>query len=793
MSEVLVEMVTDMPLNETETTTLKTTAQAVPNSSSTNAKVENMEAPDVSPHDEDDRKYSTEKSFWSSEEEASDGSNDGHGVVRKQLPPLLRRPSLSSSDESFDAPLTLSLETKRSYQSQTIINGTTFSRLNAPLGGSLTSSFHDEEESQENGFHKCVPSPDIMEGSIEAGNGLSIEDIQICQRLELEYERALEEREIGYNARYKSVRQSTCFSMTFMLLYLFVGVLFYNQYIGWSIAEATFFLVYTITTVGYGSVDFPRERNFQLFTIVIIFTGVATLTIMVAQVYQCIALEATRAQHARDKAELAKRGKSLLRGTQSFDGMTSMRLGKAKSSLDLMTEFDESQQPANIWECCLDWFNTVLEKCKWFARDSEFGRAVSIIFPLAGLVALGACVIGPIEGWTVVESLYFACISLTTVGYGEYLPKHPASLWFCICWLPFSVGFMSIYLGNIAAFYIRLSNKNIHRLERNMRRRIHRAKAAAEKERLANVKNSKQDQSSDIGSDDANTGNPSQGRGTRKGFLSIQTTDEPHPLFGSAEADSAAYDTDQRRRRILEQSNYRPDDGQPRPQGQTMQTMGDIVRAIKASIPGTKEAGTDSLHSQENLILNFRSTESMRRSSLRNKGNLKRKPSFALRVLVQERFAEIIATDIAGFQSHIEIKENTLSVTIDTLKDTADKWLVPRRARKAFRAVTFEALYFVGEHGLITRGAEALFELSPFEFHGLFSPLVAAMGDADTMEGWLNSTDVLADVDLRRDGSKSDMEFNTEQLKSQEEQKRDAFQIGVTSIGVTNPDSFTLT
>jgi hypothetical protein len=68
--------------------------------------------------------------------------------------------------------------------------------------------------------------------------------------------------------------------------------------------------------------------------------------------------------------------------------------------------------------------------------------------------------------------------------------------------------------------------------------------------------------------------------------------------------------------------------------------------------------------------------------------------------------------------------------------------------------VAFETLYFVGEHGLITRGADALYDLTPFEFHGLFSPLLASMGDAETMEGWLESTDVLADVDLRRDGSR---------------------------------------
>jgi len=126
-----------------------------------------------------------------------------------------------------------------------------------------------------------------------------------------------------------------------------------------------------------------------------------------------------------------------------------------------------------------------------------------------------------------------------------------------------------------------------------------------------------------------------------------------------------------------------------------------------------------------------------------------RKPSFALRAIVQERFAEIIATDIAGFQSSIEIKDNTLSVTIDSLQATADKWCIPRRARRAFRSVAFEVLYFVGERGLITKGANALYALTPFEFHDLFSPLLASMGDADTMESWLARTEVLAEVDLR--------------------------------------------
>jgi hypothetical protein len=71
-------------------------------------------------------------------------------------------------------------------------------------------------------------------------------------------------------------------------------------------------------------------------------------------------------------------------------------------------------------------------------------------------------------------------VSLTTVGYGLYVPKNQIAIYFCIVWLPFSVGFMSLYLSNVASFYIRLSDRNIQRLEQQMRRRIKAAKEEAQ-------------------------------------------------------------------------------------------------------------------------------------------------------------------------------------------------------------------------------------------------------------------------------------------------------------------------
>jgi hypothetical protein len=510
---------------------------------------------------------------------------------------------------------------------------------------------------------------------------------------------------------------------------------------------------------------------------------------MVAQVYQCIALEASRAQHSRDNSEMARRGLDILKksdvngngnGNSDSTNSVAQRGGGGRglqrsNSHDVMMEI---HQPLHAIDIIFQWW----ERAKVFLRENEFGRGLSVLLPFAGLIVIGAAVIGPIEGWSVVESVYFAVVSLTTVGFGDYYPTRAASVWFCILWLPFSIGFMSLFLANVAAFYIRLSDKNIERIERHLRRRIQRAKEQAEKERESVFKRAMRGQaynasSIEMGSQEGNRSDedgmeegadarPGSHVKRRRGFNTVPMMDDPESaasgthgrsgrhLFGSLESVAGLYDS--RRERILRNSiviEPSSENGDLRPQGSTMSSMKDILRTVHSNLNAAGgSTATFRASGPENEFLSIRSTKSVSHHSLRS--DPIRKPSFALRVLVQERFSEIFATDIAGYQSSIEIKENTLSVTIDTLKGTADKWLIPRRARKAFRAVAFEALYFVGEHGLITRGADALYDLSPFEFHGLFSPLLAALGDAETMEGWLASTDILADVDLRRDPSR---------------------------------------
>lgn len=75
-------------------------------------------------------------------------------------------------------------------------------------------------------------------------------------------------------------------------------------------------------------------------------------------------------------------------------------------------------------------------------------------------------------------------------------------------------------------------------------------------------------------------------------------------------------------------------------------------------------------------------------------------------------------------------------------------------------------MYFVGERALIIRGADAVFELTPKEVQGLFAPLLAAFGDADTMEAWLTRTQVMADNELESVVSMDGKRLKFEQIEN---------------------------
>ncbi|KAL7561577.1 hypothetical protein ACA910_004171 [Epithemia clementina (nom. ined.)] len=120
------------------------------------------------------------------------------------------------------------------------------------------------------------------------------------------------------------------------------------------------------------------------------------------------------------------------------------------------------------------------------------------------------------------------------------------------------------------------------------------------------------------------------------------------------------------------------------------------------------------------------------------------KPLFTLRMLLQERLAAIVAIEIAGGPHSVEVQDTHIVVRIAQWKKVVSKWFIPVGAYKAFRAAVLGAIMIVGDDKLIRMGPAALFQLSPTDFHSIFSPLTAAMGNGETLTGWYTRTNVMA-------------------------------------------------
>ena len=97
--------------------------------------------------------------------------------------------------------------------------------------------------------------------------------------------------------------------------------------------------------------------------------------------------------------------------------------------------------------------------------DSEF-RGLSMV--LGSWVALGTLIYSVREGWSIIDSLYFAVMTLTTIGYGDL---SPTTSWMRL----YTVVYAIMGIGLFVAFNARLAQFAFHS-------RRHEAKATPDDE-----------------------------------------------------------------------------------------------------------------------------------------------------------------------------------------------------------------------------------------------------------------------------------------------------------------------
>ena len=79
------------------------------------------------------------------------------------------------------------------------------------------------------------------------------------------------------------------------------GTIFYWRFEdGWSLIDALYFSVVTLTTVGYGDLH-PTTTETQIFTIIYILTGLGVLVALLSSVAQQYLQQKAEGGHARER------------------------------------------------------------------------------------------------------------------------------------------------------------------------------------------------------------------------------------------------------------------------------------------------------------------------------------------------------------------------------------------------------------------------------------------------------------------------------------------------------------
>jgi potassium channel subfamily K len=223
--------------------------------------------------------------------------------------------------------------------------------------------------------------------------------------------------------------------------YLLMGVLAYSVvFEKWSIIDALYFSVTTFTTVGYGDLG-PSSIGGKVFTCLFGLGGIMFLGAALASIGANLVEAEVAAMAAARKISS---GKVL----NVFEGMTNPLAFRNRNSTtsvecETATQQLDQQEPTNMQK---------VEQDTWkiTAREVFYKYA-----PIFGLLFMGGVSIGRLEGWSWMDSMYYAIITAGTVGYGDFSPHSRAARLLACLFLPVSVAAVGEVLSSFASAIVK--------------------------------------------------------------------------------------------------------------------------------------------------------------------------------------------------------------------------------------------------------------------------------------------------------------------------------------------------
>ena len=238
-----------------------------------------------------------------------------------------------------------------------------------------------------------------------------------------------------------------------IVVYLTLGAVSYHSTVfretPFSWVDALYFSVVTFTSVGYGDLT-PSSALGKVFTILFGLSGISILGIAIATIgSRLAAVESSMINKARKVAR--KRAMGLMHtlgdihlfkenGEKNRRGQTNRKAESdtiSTESTAFVSLREEDEVPNKTTSVQL-WRQTL---------RSLFTKSI----PAFSVIILGGVAMGRLEGWSTLDSCYFAFVTAVTLGYGDFSPVTKRGRLWAIIFIPLAVAALGEVLGNVAS------------------------------------------------------------------------------------------------------------------------------------------------------------------------------------------------------------------------------------------------------------------------------------------------------------------------------------------------------
>lgn len=186
---------------------------------------------------------------------------------------------------------------------------------------------------------------------------------------------------------------------------------------GWSLPDAAYFSVVTLTTVGYGDLS-PTTTMSKLF---VIYYSVVSIAIVSSYLAYFVG--------------------------QFIDRQEELILSRI-----INTDTDDDSNRAALLD----------DDCTLLTPEDYHGLIFSLIL-LAFVLAGGTAIFSHMEGFTMLDSFYATVISATTVGFGDLHPRHPWTKLLMTFWLVFSTVSLAKVVADFTECRLKVKQRKITR------------------------------------------------------------------------------------------------------------------------------------------------------------------------------------------------------------------------------------------------------------------------------------------------------------------------------------------